>query len=537
MRLIIKDYLAQLKEKDELDLLLCDLLLQMGYTTDNRPQSGNRQHGVDIQAHSAAEIILCVVKQGNLTRNNWDVGPNAVRPSLNEIQDTYIRLNLANYKQKKLRIIIAMNGMCDEAVRADVEGYIKRQNGSLWENRTVEIDLWNIDAITDLVQKHLLDEHMFTKKVQTLLRRALYFIEESDYRREYFEHIVDMSLAELTDDDKRAFDKKLAGLHLACQMIAHYAAEAGIFKVGIWVSEYLIIRYWKWLLTNGKLGKQQYVQWLYKFLNMYEQWNQAYFQSVKYCGEEPDRIPYGDIVENRVTLYEVLGFLSTYAYYLSYKTDRASNIRCQEVLNSMVSFINNYPALVYPPYDRHVGIISMMYRLLLRLERTDDIRMLMERQCMYLLAYYRREHKYPVPTDCFEDATRIHLGLPVDDYNTSAFWGTMVEWIILMDCDKLYNDLIDFLREDLSEVTKCAWFLRAEEELNFYDPQAMNRAGEGTAFEPEDTFEEMKDIVEFVLQQYEQEEFSFEEYCFKPLELITCRYYNYLPRVKLEKKV
>lgn len=33
MRLILKDYLLQLREKDELDLLLCDLLLQMGYIT------------------------------------------------------------------------------------------------------------------------------------------------------------------------------------------------------------------------------------------------------------------------------------------------------------------------------------------------------------------------------------------------------------------------------------------------------------------------------------------------------------------------
>mgnify|MGYP007110314217 FL=1 len=42
MRLIIKDYLLQLKEKDELDLLICDILLQMGYITDNQPKTGNR---------------------------------------------------------------------------------------------------------------------------------------------------------------------------------------------------------------------------------------------------------------------------------------------------------------------------------------------------------------------------------------------------------------------------------------------------------------------------------------------------------------
>ena len=63
MRLVIKDYLTLLKEKDELDLLLCDLLLQMGYLMDNKPETGNRQYGVDIRAYTETEVLLCVVKQ------------------------------------------------------------------------------------------------------------------------------------------------------------------------------------------------------------------------------------------------------------------------------------------------------------------------------------------------------------------------------------------------------------------------------------------------------------------------------------------
>ena len=66
MRLIIKDYLLQLTEKDELDFLIGDLLLQMGYATDNQPKTGNRQYGVDIRAQNEEEILLCVIKQGDI---------------------------------------------------------------------------------------------------------------------------------------------------------------------------------------------------------------------------------------------------------------------------------------------------------------------------------------------------------------------------------------------------------------------------------------------------------------------------------------
>ena len=85
MRLIIKDYLLCLREKDELDLLLCDLLLQMGYATDSQPKTGSRQYGVDIRAHNDEEILLCVVKQGNMDRRIWSADPNAVRQGLEDL--------------------------------------------------------------------------------------------------------------------------------------------------------------------------------------------------------------------------------------------------------------------------------------------------------------------------------------------------------------------------------------------------------------------------------------------------------------------
>jgi hypothetical protein len=50
MKLIIKDYLASLKERNELDALLPTLLSQMGLTILSAPSIGNRQYGVDISA-------------------------------------------------------------------------------------------------------------------------------------------------------------------------------------------------------------------------------------------------------------------------------------------------------------------------------------------------------------------------------------------------------------------------------------------------------------------------------------------------------
>lgn len=48
IELILEDYLASLKEKDELDVLLSDLLKLDGYTVKSLPKTGERQYGVDL---------------------------------------------------------------------------------------------------------------------------------------------------------------------------------------------------------------------------------------------------------------------------------------------------------------------------------------------------------------------------------------------------------------------------------------------------------------------------------------------------------
>ena len=108
MRLIIKDYLLQLKEKDELDLLLCDVLLQMGFITDNRPKTGNRQYGVDIRAHNEETLLLCTVKQGDLNRKNWDSDPNSVRQSLNEMRLKHVFTKYLLWSQNILLLDIGI---------------------------------------------------------------------------------------------------------------------------------------------------------------------------------------------------------------------------------------------------------------------------------------------------------------------------------------------------------------------------------------------------------------------------------------------
>src|SRR6185437_12411164 len=85
MKLIIKEYLASLRERGELDAILPDLLSQMGLNVYSRPGRGTRQDGVDVGAVGSIDggpekVYLFTIKAGDLSRATWDGNPQCVRP-------------------------------------------------------------------------------------------------------------------------------------------------------------------------------------------------------------------------------------------------------------------------------------------------------------------------------------------------------------------------------------------------------------------------------------------------------------------------
>lgn len=132
MKLLFRQYLASLRERDELDVILPDLLSELGYTVYSRPKRGTAQAGVDVAAvgkddDGERKVFLFSVKQGDLTRQDWDGTPQALRSSLNQILDTYITTKIPKrYQALKVVICLVVGGDIQEQVRSDVTQFIKR---------------------------------------------------------------------------------------------------------------------------------------------------------------------------------------------------------------------------------------------------------------------------------------------------------------------------------------------------------------------------------------------------------------------------
>ena len=132
MKIILKEYLASLKERKELDSsVLPNLLAEIGLEVLNLPMLGTRQYGVDIAAvgQVAGEdqerfLYLFCIKAGNISRNDWDGTPQSVRPELDEIRDVYLRTCVASeHATLPIKICLCCGGDIEETVMANWAGY------------------------------------------------------------------------------------------------------------------------------------------------------------------------------------------------------------------------------------------------------------------------------------------------------------------------------------------------------------------------------------------------------------------------------
>ena len=175
MKLIIREYLASLKERKELDVLLPDLLSQMGLIVFSKAGIGNRQYGVDVAAFGCIDdnlekVYLFSIKSGDLGRKDWDAGlPADLRPSLQEILDVYIPTHIPNeYKDKPIEICLCFGGDLKEDIRLNVTSFIKNNTKG-----NISFIEWGGEKLAQYIEQFFLKEELLPEQYRSYLRKSL----------------------------------------------------------------------------------------------------------------------------------------------------------------------------------------------------------------------------------------------------------------------------------------------------------------------------------------------------------------------------
>lgn len=244
MKLIIRDYLSSLREREELDAILPDLLSEIGFTVYSRPARGTTQYGVDVAAvgtddDGTRKVFLFSIKQGDLTRQEWHAPLQGLRSSLDEIRDAYIPTRIPErYRSLKIVICLCFGGDMQEQVRPLVRGYTSANTTD-----RVSYDEWNGDRIAGLIERGILREKVLPQELRSAFQKAVAMVDEPDIAYYHFSHLV-KRLSTLAEKSARARVRSARQIYVCLWVLYVWARDAKNIESAYRASELSVLNIW-----------------------------------------------------------------------------------------------------------------------------------------------------------------------------------------------------------------------------------------------------------------------------------------------------
>ena len=498
MRLIIKQYLASLKERGELDAILPDLLSEMGLTVFASPRRGTREYGVDIGAvgrigTEEESVYLLSVKSGNLTRSEWNGNHDqALRPSLDDIRDVYVKQQLpVEHRSKPVVICLCFGGDIQTQIRASVEGYIEdnRRDGIRYEQ-------WNGDYISGLIETHMLSEALLPKGVRSDLRKALALLDEPAASFRHFGNLVQSICTHDYPTDK----ERLAGvrrLAICLWIVYAWAREAENLEAAYLEAELTLLNGWELCKSNlPREGKRPNA-----YFDALEAIHQSYLGvSLDYAnrvipyvaiphGVSHESMGAGSVGVNR-KLFDVLGRLAMngiHAYSLIPQdelmspNDSLPRERSRAIVMAVVELIQSNPCLYSPISDDNaIDIFLAAYLLFEHLDARPFLGDWLSEMWGRSMISFQCHTQYPCMMKDYKQLAR-HPEAKTDEHResvtaSSVLYPTIAFWAALLGHDELYNDIRAANIELLTHCNFQYWYPDSASEEFLYDDQGLHGA-------------------------------------------------------------
>ena len=497
MKLIIRQYLASLKERGELDAILPDLLSELGLNVYSRPSRGTRQDGVDVAAVGKLEgddtdkVYLFSIKSGDLTRSDWNDTPQALRPSLDEIRDVYIPNRLpVEHRDKEIIICICLGGDIREEVSRQVKGYTDQFECS----HSATIQTWNGDKLADLIQSNFLREELLPEESRAQLRKALALLDEPEASYRYFAELI-RGLG--TVEGKR--DKKqltaLRQMNICLWILYAWARDVDNVESAYLSGEITLLHGWN--ITKAYTEKSTNVassinETFRSLLFTYHQISHYFL--VKTVLPFVDKqhalsVAVGGScnLDINLRMFDILGRLALGGlwthYLLSCLLENEASVK-EEIAEKLKYYatavkhlIFNNPTLLLPIKDSQVIDISIAVLLLMiEGQSENDIRLWLNELMQRATFCHRANGKYPCNIESYADLLDHPQG--DENYLTENTYGSVLYpmiglWASLYGDEQVFERVKAIKSDHLQHCTFQLWFPACTSEQNFYTKRAL----------------------------------------------------------------
>lgn len=552
MKLILKQYLASLKERAELDAVLPVLLSYMGMNVFISPRRGIKEYGVDIAAvgklnGEESKVYLFSVKSGNLTRETWSGNTDqALRPSLDEIQDAFIPSRLPpEHRDKKIVICLCFGGDVNSGIRQEVSGYEARNS-----QENISFEEWNGDKLSELIQQYLLKEELLPSSSQALLRKSLALLEEPESSSRHFSLLISEIL--LMADDSDSIASSITRINVCLWILFSWCREAGNIESAYISSERALLLAWD-KVKSYYTGKNKPSKSFDSINETYQQITDYYvdhclipYAGLKYALSHAVQSPCP--IDINIKLFDVLGRLSVKGHWILDSLTRnytinppidgeteeqnALRLRLKSITNSINLLVVNNPTLLSPYKDSQAIDIGLAIALLSNNSDFDKfVSSWLSEIINRTIFSFEFNNMYPVVHDSYEKLLE-HSKLDKTDigYKHKATEASVLYPLLALFCsayklNALGQELEEFTINKLSHCTLQYWYPNQFSEDNMYSNLAMHGSA-STSFPTNG----VRTLTHAIQECEESDSFIKMSAVTKdksPLLLIACRCYRY----------
>ena len=512
MKLVVREYLSMLSEREGLDSLLSDLLLSMGIRPLSRPQIGPRQYGVDLAAFGKdpedglEKVFLFTVKAGDIDMTEWDQGRQAVRPSLNEIRDVYIRKNIpAKYKNYPVLIVLCFGGELRQNAQSNWDGYVETET----KPGILNFDTWDGDKLAELICRHLMNEFLFPKECRQLLRKSLSMLDEPAEGYRHSSALVEaMWPGETSSISKRL--KALRAIHLALEIVFQWGKSEDNLALPYMAGEYTVLRCWDFIKGCKPSSSKRPTKSLLIFVAIVNSFNRiciCYFDKVqKHCNTKDGlskAVTNG--LENNLFIHETMGRLAVIGFsqiqmcQLSAGDERFMK-NAEAVADTLWRMIQNHPVAYSPVYDGHSTDICLALLLFQLTGKSEYARRYIPDVVGKTLFTYGMGRYFPISTDSYDDLVDLtfNQGKPKEELsNVTTLYPILAQWCLILGDEKTYRRLKSEPCSVLPHTNWQMWYPDEETEKYLFRANAMYASG--TAYNSIVIPENMSDLKQEVV--------------------------------------
>lgn len=490
MKLIFRSYLASLREREELDAILPDLLSELGYNVYSRPQRGTAQAGVDIAAVGVDEdgerkLFLFTVKRGDLTRESWNDGtPQSLRASLDTILDNYVQHRVPKrYQSLKIVVCMVFGGDMQEQVRSDVEGYIRR-----YSTDSVSFVEWNGDKLAGLLMQGVLREEIMPKALRRHFQKAVAMVDEPEIAFAHFLRLVHELCQDAKNDKERT--RTARQIYIALWVLFVWARDVDNVEAPYRASEFALLCLWDLLRpyvdkTRSAAGKaitavmgdaiQLHLVITEEFLyrKILPHVGVSYGISMAIRG--------GASTDVNLRLFDVLGRIAMAGLWIHWISQRDAdadrktrlNAQARDLADAGFRLINNNPALFLPLQDEQ-SIDIALFLLLVGAAggNLHDAHAWLQEMAQRLSLTVRTHGRYPCVFTEYRDLI-AHPRSRTDEYRQDATAGStliplMAAFLSYFSDGESLAQLIDLKDKELQHCTLQLWIPDESSEAGLY---------------------------------------------------------------------